>query len=151
MRHEIFVDTGAWIALIDGSDRWHVTARRSYPAVLQPENSLVTTNLVIAETYAVVRHRLGHAVALRALETLQRTPRLTKVYADAELESEAEAFLHQHAATPLSLVDAVSFAVMRQREIHEAFAFDPNFLAAGFVLVPILPELNRGRREESAG
>jgi predicted nucleic acid-binding protein len=33
-------------------------------------------------------------------------------------------------------VDAVSFAVMRQRGLTDAFAFDRHFLAAGFVLLP---------------
>jgi len=35
----------------------------------------------------------------------------------------------------LSLVDAVSFVTMRQRNIGEAFAFDPHFEQEGFVLV----------------
>jgi predicted nucleic acid-binding protein len=35
----------------------------------------------------------------------------------------------------LSLVDAVSFVVMRQRRIAEAFAFDPHFEEENFSLV----------------
>jgi len=35
----------------------------------------------------------------------------------------------------LSLVDAVSFEVMRQRGLNEAFAFDRHFGEAGFSLV----------------
>jgi predicted nucleic acid-binding protein len=32
-----------------------------------------------------------------------------------------------------SFVDATSFAVMRRRGVHQAFAFDNDFAAAGFV------------------
>ena len=35
-----------------------------------------------------------------------------------------------------SLADAVSFVVMRQRGITEAFAFDSHFATAGFVIAP---------------
>jgi len=35
----------------------------------------------------------------------------------------------------LSLVDAVSFITMRQRNVAEAFAFDPHFEQEGFSLV----------------
>ncbi|RME98576.1 MAG: VapC toxin family PIN domain ribonuclease, partial [Chloroflexi bacterium] len=31
---------------------------------------------------------------------------------------------------------AVSFVVMRERGVTHAFAFDPNFAAAGFSLIP---------------
>jgi predicted nucleic acid-binding protein len=35
----------------------------------------------------------------------------------------------------VSLVDAVSFVVMRARQIEVAFAFDPHFVRAGFRLL----------------
>ena len=35
----------------------------------------------------------------------------------------------------LSLVDAVSFITMRQKNLDEAFAFDPHFEQEGFSLV----------------
>ena len=35
-----------------------------------------------------------------------------------------------------SYADAVSFAVMRERDIDRVFAFDHRFLIAGFTLIP---------------
>ena len=35
----------------------------------------------------------------------------------------------------VSLVDAMSFVVMRARQIEVAFAFDPHFVRAGFRLL----------------
>jgi uncharacterized protein len=37
---------------------------------------------------------------------------------------------------PFSLVDATSFAVMRQQRIQHAFAFDAHFATAGFLRLP---------------
>jgi predicted nucleic acid-binding protein len=40
------------------------------------------------------------------------------------------------AGGPMTLVDLVSFEVMRRLQIETAFAFDPDFARQGFALVP---------------
>lgn len=97
---------------------------------------MVTTTLVVAETHIAIRRAAGHLTALRFLRSLRESTRLEKVFSDAALEDAAEAILARYADQDFSLVDAVSFAVMRERDIGEAFAFDHHFLTAGFSLVP---------------
>jgi predicted nucleic acid-binding protein len=133
---EIFVDSGGWVALADTRDQFHSEAIGAYPQVLQQWKRLVTTDLVIAEAYNMIRRRLGHAAGIRFLESLRRSLRLVKVYCDAALETQAEAILRRYDDQDFSFADAVSFAVMQERGIAEAFAFDRHFLAAGFALVP---------------
>jgi hypothetical protein len=70
------------------------------------------------------------------LQTVQQSNRIQKIYADAAQDAEAEKILRQYADQEFSLVDAVSFAVMRERGISTAFAFDRHFVTAGFVVVP---------------
>jgi hypothetical protein len=72
---------------------------------------------------------------MRFLDSMRQSSRLTKVYADAGLEAEAEKLLRRYADQDFSLTDAVSFAVMQQRDIAEAFAFDNHFVTAGFLIV----------------
>jgi predicted nucleic acid-binding protein len=48
-----------------------------------------------------------------------------------------ESILARYSDQDFSLTDAVSFAVMRQRRIEEAFTFDNHFSTAGFVVLPI--------------
>lgn len=62
--------------------------------------------------------------------------RLLKVYSDAALEEQAEEILTRYSDQDLSFADAVSLALMRQRRIQEAFAFDSRFPTAGFSLLP---------------
>jgi predicted nucleic acid-binding protein len=50
-----------------------------------------------------------------------------------ELEAESWAWLRRHDERAYSFVDATSFALMRRLRIREAFAFDGDFAAAGFV------------------
>jgi hypothetical protein len=136
MTRKVFVDTGAWLALADTGDGLHDAAIASYPTVLEAGSRLVTTNLVVAESYNLIRRRLGHSPAMSFLESLRASPRLIKIYSDADTESAAEDILLRYDDQDFSFVDAVSFAVMQQEGIAEAFAFDRHFAAAGFTLVP---------------
>jgi len=51
------------------------------------------------------------------------------------MEAQAVVILRRYKDQDFSYVDAVSFAVMQQREISEAFAFDHHFTTAGFTRV----------------
>ena len=138
MTKEVFVDTGAWIALTDTRDGLHAAATEVYPLVLQQWGRLVTTNLVIAEAYNMIRRRLGYGAGMQFLESVRKSSRLVKVYSNEDLEIQAEDILRRYTDQDFSLVDAVSFAVMHERNITEAFAFDRHFLTAGFTLIPPL-------------
>lgn len=134
--NEIFVDSGAWLALADRRDRYHETAVTTYPQLLRQTPRFVTTNLVIAESYNLIRRRLGYEPGISFLQSLRQTSRLVRVYSDERLEIEAEEILKQYTDQTFSLVDAVSFAVMQQRSLNQVFAFDSHFQVMGFTLLP---------------
>jgi predicted nucleic acid-binding protein len=52
------------------------------------------------------------------------------------LEERAESILRQYQNSNFSYTDAVSFVVMKQYGIMEAFSFDKHFVTAGFTLIP---------------
>jgi predicted nucleic acid-binding protein len=131
----IFVDTGAWYALADRTDQHHKRAVKKYPALLRQYPHLTTTNLVVAETYFLVRRVLGHQPAIFFLENLSSSPRITKIYSDLTLEFKAETILAKYQDQDFSYTDAVSFAVMRELKIGKAFAFDSHFSTAGFATI----------------
>jgi predicted nucleic acid-binding protein len=136
MAREVFVDAGAWIAIVNQRDDLHSEASVSYGRLLRERRPLVTTNLVIAEAHAMIRGYSGHQAAIQFLDSTRQSSRLTKIYSDAALEAEAEKLLRRYADQDFSLADAVSFVVMQQRGITEAYAFDGHFATAGFVVVP---------------
>ena len=133
---EVFVDTGAWIALLSRDDEHHGTAAAAWPEIVRRFRRLVVTNLVVAEGYTFLRRAVGFTASWILLERLQATPRVELVYADAELEGAAKALLQQYRDHDFSYTDAVSFVTMRQRRITRAFGFDHHFLTVGFTLVP---------------
>lgn len=132
----IFVDTGAWFALANKSDHYHSQAIEIYPELLAGYHRLTTTNLVIAESYILIRRTLGHRPAIVFLENLGASPRVKKIYSDSVLEKAAEDTLKKYQDQDFSYTDAVSFAVMKQYDIEQAFSFDVHFKTAGFSLIP---------------
>ncbi len=72
-------------------------------------------------------------MAVGYLDATQGAERLRVVETSQEIERDAWAWLRRHDERPYSFVDATSFALMRRLGIRDAFAFDGDFAAAGFV------------------
>ena len=126
----MIVDTGAWYAVADATDRHHKRAREFYLAAA-PHGQLATTDLIVAETWALVSSHLGRAAALTFWDTLRttRTPILMLEPTDLEAAWRiAQTFQDQ----TFSFVDCTTFALMERLGIDEAFAFDAHFLVYRF-------------------
>lgn len=134
-REPIFVDTGAWVALADEDDAHHRNAVSIFPSLLKTSKILVTSNLVIAESYILILKCLGHDSAISFLEHINSSPRITRAYSTPELEKEAETILKKYMDQDFSYTDAVSFAIMRQHKISRAFSYDKHFQTMGFLQV----------------
>jgi predicted nucleic acid-binding protein len=133
----VFVDTGAWFAIQATDDAHHALARTTLPEVLQASQSLVTSNMIVGETYTLLRLSKGYREAKRFLDTLAQSTKLERVFVTESLERHAYEILHRYADHPFSFVDATSFALMRQQHIRHAFAFDSHFATAGFLRIPL--------------
>ena len=138
MTREVFVDAVAWVAVVDRGDTHHEAAVAFHRRMMKERRPFVTTNLVIAEAHALILRYGGYRAAMSFLASVRPAPRLVKVFADEALEAEAESILASYADQDFSVADAVSFAVMRQRQIEEAFTFDSHFSTAGFVALPVI-------------
>lgn len=128
----VFVDTSAWIAVTNKNDFYHQKAVSAYPSILKHYRYLCTSNLVIAETYNLILNEMGYQFACRFIEISRISPKILKIYSDNILEEEAENILKKYDDQDFSYADAVSFAIMKKKEIKKAFSFDKHFWTAGF-------------------
>ena len=130
----IFVDTSALIALLDASEARHAACAREWKRLLASDAALVTSSYVIVETCAVAQRRLGMA-AVRSLTT-DFMPLLAIDWVDETVHGAGHAALLTANRKELSLVDCVSFEIMRRRDVATALALDSDFASQGFSVVP---------------
>ncbi|MEZ5403940.1 MAG: PIN domain-containing protein [Bryobacteraceae bacterium] len=125
-----FVDTSAIYALLDRDDDQHARAGRCWFELLDSESPMFTTNYVVVECCALAQSRLG-LEAVRAIED-DLLPVLDVVWVDEPVHRLAITAMLAARRRKLSLVDCVSFTVMRRLGLTRAFAFDDHFAEEGF-------------------
>ena len=94
----------------------------------------MTTSYVLIELVALAQNRLG-IDSVRDIDGALM-PLLQVVWVDAELHGRGLAALLSAGRRRLSLVDCVSFEVMRERGIEICFTIDKHFAEHGFEPIP---------------
>lgn len=133
MRPEVLVDTSAVLALLDDSDENADNAR----AWLQRRGNthgLVIPDVVVSECSALLDRRLNFRATNNFVNDV--LPWIEQHSTDEMRMLQAlSAYRAGTGRRRPSLADCVSFQLMRDLGIHQAFAFDQHFVDAGFTLV----------------
>ena len=130
----IFVDTSAFYALLDADDAHHRKAAGAWREIIDSGQDIVASNYILVETFALIQSRLG-LEALRSFHD-EIVPVLSIEFITPEVHRLGIAALLAASKRGLSLVDCVSFEVMRESGITSAFTFDPHFREYGFTIIP---------------
>jgi predicted nucleic acid-binding protein len=130
----VFVDTSGFYAVLDRDDTNHPKAKQVWTALLSEPAALVTNNYVLLETAALLQHRIGLA-AVRAFHE-EVVPLLQVHWVTEEQHRSGMEAVLSAARKKLSLVDCVSFQIMRQYGVRQAFCFDSHFGEQGFTTKP---------------
>jgi uncharacterized protein len=130
----IYVDTSAFLALINSADRRHDQAMQTWKNLIEEEQQLICNNYVLVESIALIEQRVG----LSAVSILHNDI-LPFVKVDWLDETQHNAIVKAVLKTnrrQISLVDNSSFDTMRRYEVEIAFAFDSHFPEQGFEVIP---------------
>ena len=133
----IFVDTGAWIALTDESDQYHIESIHIYKKLKEQNEKFITTDYIINETVTRLRYDSNHQIAIKFLELIaisRNSGTLKIIYIDELLFEDAIFIFSIYDTAVLSFTDCASFAVCKKYRIHKAFAFDRHFTMMGITL-----------------
>jgi len=133
---ELFVDTSGWFPLVVQRNPDHRSVTHALRQRVQSGARIVTSNLVVAETHALLLRRVGRPAALAFAHTVVEPPNVV-VTSNAALEAAALSdWLERYDDQDFSFTDGVSFAIMTERGIGEALALDVHFHVAGFATLP---------------
>ena len=135
----VFVDTGAWIALLSADDELHEDAERAYAALRDGHVRFFSSSDVVDETATRLRYDVGLPAALAFRDAVAEAGKaglLRIVWIDARTQAEAWALMASRPRLELSLTDCTSAVVARRNKVKRVFGFDDDFEALGFELVP---------------
>jgi predicted nucleic acid-binding protein len=125
------LDTSAIYAWADTADANHHAAVRRLQAILESGQELLTHNYVLVESMALLQARLGRIAAMKLAKD---STAFAIEWVDQDLHALGIGELERSKARHVSLVDHISFLVMRRRQLAVAFAFDAGFTSAGFAI-----------------
>ncbi|MGE5280946.1 MAG: type II toxin-antitoxin system VapC family toxin [Chloroflexota bacterium] len=128
-----FLDTSTLLAFLDRDAEQHGRVRKSMARVLRDRDA-ITHNYVLVETEALAHRRLGARAVRALLEDV--VPALDVVWVDADLHDAAVVAHLGALRRRSSLVDHVSFELMRRLGLRTALALDDDFIREGFELLP---------------
>ncbi len=130
----IFVDTGAWYALIDREDPDHSVVQG---ALVQCSGRLVTSNFVFDETVTLLRYRLGWSAAHTFGEKLRAGTVASLAEVTKKDQTRAWAVFTRYRDKSFSFTDCTSFSLMERLGVDTAIAIDGDFRAYGMHCLPI--------------
>ena len=129
-----FVDTSAFYAVICADDHNYEAAKTVWIDLLNRGEDLVCTNYILLETLALIQNRLGMQAARVFWEDV--IPVLIVEWVNEDLHKAAMAAFLTAGRRRLSLVDCVSFEIIRKFGGITAFAFDTHFREQDFNCIP---------------
>ena len=137
----IFVDTSAWIDLMNSNERHHIVAVTFHKS-LAPTTLRITSWGIVSETYTWIRYHIGERESARWLtvkDSMENQGFLQVLYPDGGMEVGVRRVIQRFHDQKLSFVDAFSIALIHSRpDIDAVFAFDHHLALAG---IPVLPGL----------
>lgn len=98
----------------------------------------MTTNMIRAELVPLLdsRARIARQAVIAYVEHVRTSPYITIIHVDEAIDQAGWDMLKQYSDKSWSLVDAISFVVMRRFGIGEALTTDHHSEQAGFTCLP---------------
>lgn len=135
----VYVDSGAFIALLYGNDRDHKLVRDHYLRLRSQRDRMVTSDPVVGETATRLRYDAGLGTVLEFRQRISQAVTggfLRIVDVDPSVRSAAFDVIAKHHALELSYADAVGAVVANLVRADAVFGRDEDFVDLGFSVEP---------------
>ena len=138
---DVFMDTAGFLALWDAADAHHGRALRLQSELARKGRRFLTTDYVIDEIVTLLLVRHSHSAAADFLQTVTTSESLQLQWVGPDRFHAAAGFFARHIDKEWSFTDCVSFELMHELNIRDAFTTDRHFRQAGFN--PLLDKQSR--------
>ena len=135
MNHFVFVDTSAWLALINKSDAFHVKAKNIRDILLHDNIQFIVTDYVIVEVANSLSKIPWRSSAIQLINSIQLSENTRVVEINKEIYNEAWGLYSNRTDKEWGLTDCASFVVMNRHAITKAFTNDHHFEQMGFKIL----------------
>ncbi|MCL4386618.1 MAG: PIN domain-containing protein [Actinobacteria bacterium] len=138
----VFIDASAFYALLNKNDNFHNEAIIISSILSKNNEHLITSNYTLAETYTVLRSKMGYDIASKFANEIKKNL-IEIIWVDEIIHNRGlEVFLEKKEPEDLSFFDCIDFALMESAGIEKAFSFDRHFKILGITLVESQIHLN---------
>lgn len=131
----VFGDTASWIALLNKDDALHARALEVRRELRQRKVRVVTTEFVLIEVADGLSDPPLRKAVIAFIEEMRREPTIEIVPLSEQLMASGWALYQQRPDKEWGLTDCISFVVMQEQGIDEAFTSDHHFTQAGFTIL----------------
>jgi predicted nucleic acid-binding protein len=132
VKKPIFVDTAAWLALINKSDILHKKAKQIRDRLIRERRQFLLTDYVIVEIANALSRIPFRKAAVQVISLIQSSRNISVVEIDKDIFIEAWNLYEERLDKEWSFTDCASFVVMKKLGLNDAFTSDHHFEQAGY-------------------
>ena len=132
MKRPVFVDTAAWLALLNKSDALHEKAKRIRNKLVRERGQFLLTDYIVVEIANALSRVPFRQTAVQIISLIQSSANTMVVRIDEGIFAEAWRLYSERLDKEWSFTDCTSFIVMGQMGLTDAFTSDHHFEQAGF-------------------
>jgi len=133
-RSKLFIDTDAFVALVDSHDAHHNEAGILNEVIEKSHTEAFTSNFTLGESITVISQNVGHPQAVAFADTLLKS----NIMIIDTLRHHAITALHRFSKAKsknVRFTDFVNIILMEELGISTIFSFDRHYRQAGFTLL----------------
>jgi len=129
----IFVDTCAFIALINHDDEFHYRSSDLFIKATEADEKFFTSNYVLLETIFLLQREIG----LPAVNDFRKLmlPLVIVIWVDEKINNDCLNNLIAAEKRKISLTDYSSFYILDSLKIGRVFTFDKHFKEKGYQIL----------------
>ena len=129
----IFIDTSAFIALMDSDDEFHSAAANLFKEVVESDEKFFTSNYVLLETIFLLQREIG-VPAVNDFRKLM-LPLVIVIWVNEKINNDCLNNLIAAEKRKISLTDYSSFYILDSFKIGSVFTFDKHFEEKGYQIL----------------